>query len=131
MTAADPRRYIAMMLIFLLAVLGLFGGVQAQGDGIQTATIVFVAACALAIFQQVQALFDGRPSSELFGVAPARSFTCWAMVAILSAMAILGLVLATGDSRAWAMIGWGFIGSGTVGGFLALKRGFDLRDRGL
>lgn len=128
MTAA-PRRFVLMMLLFLLAVLGLFGAVEARGPGIQTAAVVFLAFCAIAIFQQVRAIYDDRPADQLFGVAPDRVETCWAMVIVLGAVAIVGMVLAAGDSRAWAMIGWGAMVSGIAGGFLALRRGFDLQDR--
>jgi cobalamin synthase len=122
------RRLNAAAAAAIIALLGLVSAARAQSDDLYVLGIALFVACIGSVMLLIKQHFDAREERPSRAFLPGEPESCFVVTFLLGLLAIIGLVAAT--SPELYRIGLGVFIVSVIGAGAALKRGYDLLDRG-
>ncbi|MGF6231700.1 ABC-type uncharacterized transport system permease subunit [Inquilinus ginsengisoli] len=122
------RRLNAAAAAAIIALLGLVSAARAQSDDLYVLGIALFVACIGSVMLLIKQHFDAREERPSRAFLPSEPESCFAVTFLLGLLAIIGLIAAT--SPELYRVGLGVFIVSVIGAGTALKRGFDLVDRG-
>jgi hypothetical protein len=122
------RRLNAAAAAAIIALLGLVSAARAQSDDLYVLGIALFVACIGSVMLLIKQHFDAREERPSRAFLPSEPESCFAVTFLLGLLAIIGLIAAT--SPELYRVGLGVFIVSVIGAGAALKRGFDLVDRG-
>lgn len=117
-------RYGMIAGISLFGLLGLAGAVHANASGFWT--LLFMGGCFYFLTAQIRGLFSEVDETPVVDVMPGSARGAWVLLVLFCGLFMIGLLWATDDGADLARTGLILLPISTVGGFLAMKRAFDL-----
>jgi hypothetical protein len=122
------RRLNAAAAAAIIALLGLVSAARARSDDLYVLGIALFVACIGSVMLLIKQHFDAREERPSRAFLPSEPESCFAVTFLLGLLAIIGLIAAT--SPELYRVGLGVFIVSVIGAGAALKRGFDLVDRG-
>lgn len=124
------KRLAVSAVVGAFGLLGLFGAAGASGSSGYALGLLLFAASLAYIFWMLKQHFDGAPDRAMFDIWPERPRNGWLLLAVLAALGLLGLFLASGGDPYLYWFGICLFAACSVMGLNVMKRIFDQHDRG-
>lgn len=122
------RRLNAATAAAIIALLGLISAARAQSNDLYVLGIALFVACIGIVMLLLKQHFDAREDRPSRAFLPSEPDSCFAVTFLLGILAVVGLIMATGPEL--YRVGLGLFAVSVIGAGAALKRGYDLIDRG-
>lgn len=122
------RRLNAAAAAAIIALLGLVSAARAQSNDLYVLGIALFVACIGIVMLLIKQHFDAREERPSRAFLPNEPGSCFAITFLLGLLAVIGLIMATGPEL--YRVGLGLFIVSVIGAGAALKRGYDLIDRG-
>ena len=122
------RRLNAAAAAAIIALLSLVSAARAQTNDLYVLGIALFVACVGIVMLLIKQHFDAKEDRPSRAFLPTEPGSCFAVTFLLGILAVVGLIMATAPEL--YRVGLGLFVVSTIGAGAALKRGFDLIDRG-